>query len=384
MFFQGFSVAPMLMLKQLLKIGGRYGWLSCILWVLFIGAAQAAVELRVAVKNGTQPLKIGSSTHAIVKDSNGNVVGEIQRMDAYTAQVNGGGVALDNLRSGNLWIEPQEDGFIWIGDRWYRGRTRLVRNGDNLMAVNYVNLEDYLYSVVGAEAVPSWPAEALKAQAVAARTYALYKRGNSATGLYDLDTTTATQVYKGLESEYNTTHQAVNATQGQVMTYNGQVILAAFHASSGGHTENVENIWSNRLPYLRGVIDYDQSAPVYQWSKVVPVTQLSTKIKGVGTVRSLVPTRKTPQGRIVTMKVIGDRGTKIVSGSDLRKALNLRSTLFDISENGGNFQIYGKGFGHGVGLSQWGAYGLAQQGANYQRILSHYYQNASLASVQVQ
>ncbi|MEC4893570.1 MAG: SpoIID/LytB domain-containing protein [Oscillatoria sp. PMC 1051.18] len=358
----------------------RYWWLSFLFWLLLVLPGQA-VELRIAIKDTPSQLKIGSSTTAIVKNSAGQKVGEIAAMSAFLAQPEGGGVALGNWRSGQLWVEPSGDGYIWIGDRWYRGAVHLVRNGNKLLAIDRVDLEEYLYSVVGAEAIPTWHLEALKAQAVAARTYALYKRAESKSNLYDLDTTTATQVYKGLESEYSSTHQAVNATAGEILTYNGQIILAVFHSSSGGHTENVEDIWSNPLPYLRGVLDYDQGAPVYQWTKSFSASELGEKLGGVGTVKAIAAERTTPRGRVVTMKVVGDRATKILSGSEIRQALGLRSTLFTVSSNGSNFQISGRGFGHGVGLSQWGAKNLAQQGLGYQQILSHYYQNTILAKL---
>ena len=187
---------------------------------------------------------------------------------------------------------------------------------------------------------------------------------------------------KGLSSEYLSTHEAVDDTRGQVMSYSGQAILAAFHSSSGGHTENVEDVWSSPLPYLRGVVDYDQYAPVFQWQKTVSGSQLGRLIGGVGTVRSMTAEKTTPRGRIITMKVVGTAGTKRVSGAQLRKALSLRSTLFTVIPNGGNFEIYGRGFGHGIGLSQWGSQYLAQQGVNYQQILAHYYQNAQLAQIE--
>jgi stage II sporulation protein D len=196
-----------------------------------------------------------------------------------------------------------------------------------------------------------------------------------------MDPTQQDQVYKGLNSEYTTTHAAVQSTRGQVMTYNSQPILAVFHSSSGGHTENVEDVWMSKLPYLRGVVDYDQSAPVFQWSKSVSASQMGN-MWGVGNVRQLVPQKLTPQGRVVSMRVVGDRGSATVSGDRLRSSLALRSTLFTATASGGQIQIYGRGFGHGIGMSQWGAYGLASQGVNYQQILSHYYQNARLSLVQ--
>ncbi|MBD1806915.1 SpoIID/LytB domain-containing protein [Microcoleus sp. FACHB-SPT15] len=376
-----FSVSLMSLLKQMILLGGRHWWLSFLLWIVLVGPAQAAMELRVAIKDGVSRVQVGSSTNAVVRDSAGQPVGELEAMNAFSAQGGGGNVALGQWRSRSLWVEPAGDGYVWIGDRWYRGRTQLVPTSKGLTAVNHVNLEHYLYSVLGAEMSPSWPLEALKAQAVAARSFALHKR-SSGTSAYDVTNTTSSQVYKGIETEAQSTHQAVNATAGQVMTYGGKVILAAFHSSSGGHTENVEDIWTQPLPYLRGVADYDMGAPVFQWTKSFSQGEMSRLISGVGNVVSMTPERNTPRGRVVTMKVQGDRGTKRVSGNDLRSALGLRSTLFAVSSTGSGFQIDGRGYGHGLGLSQWGAHNLAAQGTNYQQILGHYYQSATLAQLQ--
>ncbi|MEM9275038.1 MAG: SpoIID/LytB domain-containing protein [Cyanobacteria bacterium P01_F01_bin.143] len=366
--------------KQLALTNKTHWLLSLLLWVIFVLPAQA-IDLRVAIKKDTQNIKIGSSTSAIVKDQTGRTIGELSPMSAISAQSSSGKVSLEKLQGGTITVEPTGNGYVWIGDRWYRGKVQLVNNGNQLTAINHVDLEHYLYSVVGAEAVSSWPIEALKAQAVAARSYALYKRKTQSNSLYDLDTTQKTQVYKGLDTEYLTTHEAVNSTAGQIMTYNGNVILAAFHSSSGGHTENVEDIWTSPLPYLRGVVDYDHQSPVFEWNKTFSIGQLANLIGGVGKVKTMIPEKTTPQGRVVTMKVVGDRGTQKISGKKLRKILDLRSTLFRVNTQGSEVQVYGRGFGHGLGLSQWGAYYLAKQGINYHQILVHYYQNTTLSQV---
>ena len=357
-----------------------YSWLfSFFVWLALILPAQA-IELRVAIKKNVDRVKVGSSTAAIVKDNAGRKLGEINPMAALSAQSQGNEITLDRLKGREIIVEPQGDGYVWIGDRWYRGKTHLILRGNSITAINKVDLEQYLYSVVGAEAVSTWPIEALKAQAVAARSYALYKRKSSNSSLYDVDTTVGTQVYKGLDTEYTTTHQAVNSTAGQIMTYNNNVILAAFHSSSGGHTENVEDIWVNPLPYLRGVVDYDHESPVFEWRKNFSFSEFSNLLGiGIGNIKALVPQRLTPRGRIVTMKIVGDRGSTEISGKKIRKQLALRSTLFRINTQNNGIEVQGRGFGHGLGLSQWEAYHLAKQGVQYNQILGHYYQNASLS-----
>ncbi|MEC4805437.1 MAG: SpoIID/LytB domain-containing protein [Jaaginema sp. PMC 1079.18] len=353
--------------------------LILILWLLFSNAAQAAFNLRIAINKSTSQITIGSSTPATLRDNSGQVVGQIHGGSAYQVVSRQNQVVVGNAQARQLWVEPQGEGFVWIGDRWYRGDVQLVAQGSRLSAINHVDLEDYLYSVVGAEAIASWPLEALKAQAVAARSYALHERSQSRSSLYDLDTTTFTQVYKGLASEASSTHQAVQATTGEVIVYNRQAILAAFHSSSGGHTENAEDVWTSPLPYLRGVVDYDRQAPVYQWSKSYTAKELSRLIGGVGTIQSCIPERTTPHGRIITMRIVGSGGTTRLSGAQIRSALGLRSRLFTITPSGNGFIVQGRGFGHGVGMSQWGAQSLASRGWDYRQILGHYYRNAALS-----
>ena len=373
---------------------GRLGWLTALLVLSATAPAQAALQLRVAIEDGVSQVQVGTSSAAVVRDAAGRQVGQLKAMDGLVAGSQGGQVTLGGLKSGQLWVEPQAGGYVWIGDRWYRGRALLSPKGGGVLAVNYVDLDEYLYSVVGSEMPTNWPLEALKSQAVAARSYALYKRSKVGNAQYDLGDTTRWQVYKGIASETTSTQTAVVQTAGQVLTYNGAIIEAVFHSSSGGHTENVEDVWSSPLPYLRGVADYDQYAPVFQWQETFSAAQMRQRITGVGNILAMTPIALTPNGRVRQMKVVGDAGQRTLSGDELRSALGLRSSLFQVSPSGGagsgakstvpaTFVVQGRGFGHGLGMSQWGAYGLASQGYGYQQILGHYYQNAGLAQIQV-
>lgn len=371
----------MSMLKQLIQLSRRYWWLSLLVWIALIDPA-AALELRVAIKEDAARVNVGSSTAAVVRDDTGQLLGEMPAMIGLDAESVSGTVALGSWQSQQIWIEPREGGYVWIGDRWYRGRTQIVPTPKGLLAVNHVDLEQYLYSVLGAEMSASWPLEALKAQAVAARSYALHQRETSAKGFYDLGNTQTWQVYKGLESEASTTQTAVSSTAGQVMTYKDKIILAVFHSSSGGHTENVENVWSEPLPYLRGVPDYDQGTPSYQWVKSFSRSELSKRL-GTSTIRSLIPERTSEFGRVLAMKVVTDKGTQSITATKMRQVLGLKSTRFSVTATPTGFQFNGNGFGHGIGLSQWGAYNLARQGVNYETILGHYYRGANIAQIEV-
>ena len=358
-------------------------WLSAILWLVLVAPAQAAMQLRVAIEQSASQVKVGSSTQGVVRDYNTNrPLGQIAAMNAFYAQPSEGGVALEQMEAGAMWIEPSGNGYVYIGDRWYRGKTLLIPTAKGLTAVNYVDLEQYLYSVLGGEMNGNWPQEALKAQAVAARTYAIYKQQNEKNPVYDVVNTQASQVYTGVKSEAPGTYAAVNATTGQILTYKNQAILSVFHACSGGHTENVEDVWFEALPYLRGVKDFDQNVSACQWVKTFSPEELNRRISGVGNLVSLNPTL-TPYGSIKTIKVIGDKGTRELRGDAVRNVLGLKSTRFTITEDPLGLRFDGRGWGHGLGMSQWGAYTLAQRGVKYQQILRHYYQGTNLAKIQV-
>jgi stage II sporulation protein D len=357
--------------------------LPLLLWLLICLPA-SALELRVAVEEGERQITVGTSNTGALKDLNGQSLGTTAAGQSLVVEAQGGRVKAGDRSSSAFWVEPSSGGYVFIGDRWYRGRVLVIPGGNGLTAINYVDLEHYLYSVVGSEMPTSWPIEALKAQSVAARSYVLYHRQRSRNPNFDVGSTTAWQVYGGLEQEAASTQTAVEGTRGQVLTYNGQVIEAVFHSASGGHTENVEDIWSQPIPYLRAVQDFDAGSPVYQWGVNFSLQEFGQRVPGIGNLVAAVPVRTTPRGRIVEMRLEGDAGSRVVSGNDLRRALNLRSTLFSVAIAGTQVQISGRGFGHGVGLSQWGAHNLAQQGYTYQQILGHYYQGVQLSQIQAQ
>lgn len=363
----------------------RHWWISVFLWIALVAPAQAAVILRVAIERGVNQVKVGSSTTGIVKDSTGRTLGQLPAMSAFYAQAVPGGVALDKWQSGLFWIEPTGKGFVYIGDRWYRGRTLVVPTEKGLTAVNWVDDQEYLYSVLGGEMDASWPQEALKAQAIAARTYALYEREKQRNNpVYDLgNTPDRWQIYKGVISESPATYKAVDETAGQVLTYKNKIILSVFHACSGGHTENVEDVWGNNLPYLRAVQDYDQNISECNWVKSFSPSEISSKFPEVGTVTAIVPETFSPFRSVKVLKIVGNKGTKVLQGEEVRTALKLKSTRFSVSKGAdGSFVLQGLGFGHALGMSQWGAYNLARQGVNHLQILGHYYKGVALTPIQ--
>jgi stage II sporulation protein D len=389
-------------LQQVMRLVLRYGrkswWMTLLFWLVAIAPARAELELRVAIEQDVGQVKVGGSTEAVLRDGSGQVLARIPAMNAVVAQAESGKVSVNQLQTNQLWVEPtNENGYVFIGEQWYRGRTLVVPTSGGITAVNYVPLEHYLYSVVGAEMPANWSLEALKSQAVAARSYALYQRQHSANTIFDLGDTTTWQVYGGLEKEAPSTRAAVDATKGQVLTYRGQIINAVFHSCAGGHTENVEDVWTNPLPYLRGVPSPDSDFSQCQWDPVTfTASELSDRLGYEGTISS-VSVQRHPHGRVLSLMIEGSAGSLSVEGTDVRDRLGLKSTLFSIdaernqvasagsvSATPTRFRVSGTGNGHGIGLSQYGAYKLAQQNWNYQQILLHYYTGVSLAEIQVQ
>ncbi len=364
-------------------------WGGMLLWLVLVLPAQAAVELRVAIAQNQDAITIGSSTAAVIRNGSGEALYQLPQLQGVSLESDAFEVDLVNngstlAESNAFWLEPADDGFVWIGGKWYRGKVMVTQEGGELVAINYVDLEDYLYSVVGSEMPTSWPQAALQSQAVAARSYALYKRSRSKYPLYDLDATTTYQVYKGIEQEHPNTINAVDTTTDQVVTYNGSVIEAIFHSSSGGGTENASDVWSSDVPYLRSVVDYDQGSPVYSWKETFTLSDFSDKIGGIGRVETVGTAQLTVGGRVASITFAGQNGTKTLRGRDVRSALGLRSTRFniDLNEMTNAVTVTGSGFGHGVGMSQWGARSLAEQGWDYERILKHYYQSTAIARLE--
>ncbi len=295
---------------------------------------------------------------------------------------------------------------VWFGKRRYGGELNLSRNVRSIQVVNIVNVEKYLKSVVGSEMPKSWPIEALRAQAVAARTYALNQLNRKDKKYsYDINSNISNQVYLGVEAETNTTRKAVDSTRSLVLVYQGRLIDAVFHSSSGGQTEPSLDVWGKSRPYLVSVSDYDQNSPSYSWEKRILQKELKNYFPKIGGVNAIRILRKTDTDRIKSVKLYGSKGSLIISGKEIRSLLNLKSTLvkFTILNMNKEESLYstkkllgtssleipkppaiennvllitGSGAGHGVGMSQWGAKGLAERGASFRRILSHFYKGS--------
>lgn len=368
-------------------------------WLCLAFPVQARVLLRVGIAVNKPQVRLGSSAPARLLNAQGQPLAEVPAMQPLQASRIGSAVSLAGQQGERLYLQPTTpDGLVFIDQNWYRGWVELIPGESGVIAINQVGLEDYVSSVVGSEMGHRFPMEALKAQAVASRTYALYHRSRRSQQPFDLGNGVDWQVYKGVAAESNRTQAAARETAGQVLIHQGQLINAVFHSSGGGHTDDAGNVWLESRPYLQGVPDFDHHSPVFSWTVTIPAQQLQQLAGGIGAIRSIEILRSSPWGRAITLRLVGSQGSKDVSGSEFRRALGLRSTMIAISPRGETattasltpiaaaspafFEIQGRGYGHGVGMSQWGAAALASQNYSYQQILSHYYRNTRLAVVE--
>ena len=223
-----------------------------------------------------------------------------------------------------LQIKSSDGRGIWVGKKRYSGKLNLFINDSQVLLVNVLGIEMYLSSVVGSEMPAKWPLEALKAQAIASRTYALKQKGNS---LYDIDSTNKNQVYSGLEARTNKTSRAVNSTRSLVLTYENKLINSLFHSSSAGLTEDSQDVWGNKYPYLSSVKDFDQTNPKLRWERRFSNEKLKKLFPTIGGIRQIEILNITNTGRVKNVKIFGDYGSDQISGVDIRKRMNLKSTL---------------------------------------------------------
>lgn len=344
-------------------------------------AAAAGRAIRVLVARD-YALEITSDATLFVYGADARELGRARERLACRAQ--GGAVACGELRAPVLQVIPARGRVVGVAGRNYRGAVVLRIEAGRLAAVNRVSLEQYLYGVLPREVPHDWPAEALKAQAVAARTYAVSRIERAAGLAYDLEDTVLSQVYGGYDAERPGTNGAVDATRGEIMRYGGQPIVAYFHSHSGGRTEDPAYVWGARLPYLVSKDDpHSLKSGAMRWSAEFSQADIDRKLAAelpVGRFKALRVVRRNGS-RIELVRVEGERRSLQLSANRLRLLLGpakLKSTAFTYTQSRAGLRFEGRGYGHGVGMSQWGAMAMAKGGAGYREILSFYYQGVNI------
>ena len=307
-----------------------------------------------------------------------------------------------------ITFSPQE-GLIRFKGHSYKGTIKVFAENNSLSIVNSLSLEDYLKGVLPLE-MPTGTGnenfEALKAFAICARTYSLNKLGENKS-TFDVYLDTRDQVYGGVESEKEITNKAVDETRDMILTYNSKPAITYYSAACGGHTENVKNVFSANgpdLPYLAGVKDgdvpYCSIAPRFEWEERYTQSVFIDRLKSAGLidnvnfivgdveVASRFESGRVNELRITLKSDVAEDKVVSVYGNNIRSVIRtannkgiLRSNLFDISMDNGDIVIKGKGYGHGVGLCQWGSIYLSQNGWNYKAILNHYFPGTQIGKI---
>ena len=313
----------------------------------------------------------------------------LTRLDPAKAELAKGAIRIgaELFRCGVLDLQPHGDVPVQVDGHAYPGRIRLAVAGDRVAAINIVGAETYLLGVLGSEMPQRWPAESLKAQAVAARTYALYYCQERAGAAWDLQSTVEDQVYRGAQAQSPRIRQVVAATRGQVLLHEGELFPAFFHSTCGGATEAPgKAIAKPEFDFLDGVAcDFCKHSPHYRWRASLTGAEIAEKLAAVDItvgrpITDVIPvTIGGASSRAV--KVVWEGGEDVVPIVDFRRAvgrMRVRSGKFECYRQGERFFFEGRGLGHGAGMCQYGARGMAIAKHTYAQILAHYYKRATL------
>ncbi|HJT21204.1 MAG TPA: SpoIID/LytB domain-containing protein [Nitrospira sp.] len=372
------------------------------LWLAGAVSAEAAQSLRVLLSADVSKLEVQTDSSLWISDLSrqGRAVRSTVRIVPA-----GKGFAVNGVRMKHeqltmrgeqgltlTWAKPKapSNGLVRASEQRLTvpvsGLVHVVRRGDGFLVINQVDLEEYVKGVVPAEVNSAWHSEMLKAQAVAARTYALYQQMLSASREYDVVASVQDQVYRGKQGVDAAVLRAVEETRGLVLTYEGAPIYAAFSSTAAGLTEDAVNVWSKEYPYLKGVeCPFDLASPYYQWTSSFKRDLLEQNLRqqglAVGTITAMTPLMMSRGGRVATLRLVHSEGELVMKGEELRKAVGymvVPSTQFTVESVGPDIVLSGYGAGHAVGMCQWGAKELAELGYPFSTILNYYYPDTEL------
>ena len=360
---------------------------------LFLGSGQALAkeEVRVLVLEDVKTITVSvSGDYTIKLLPSQNIFKKGHGLVYLPIAGSKNGILIDGVAvpTRGIRVEPVLDRDLFLNEYQFRGSLDILKNEkDDLAVVNGLDMESYLYGVLPHEVASWWPLQALKAQSVAARTYARYEMSKRKKYDYDLKSDTSSQVYKGSGREKERTNRAVNQTAGKVLTYEGKLFPTYFHATCGGQTAAAQELWDIELPPLAGgqKCSYCRISPHFDWKSKLPLAAIEQIMiqnkRPVGQILGLEIITQTPSGRAGSIRVKGTTGVFIMAAKDFRIWVggnNLRSTNFTVSIKDDEAIFVGKGWGHGVGLCQWGALGQALLGKSYQEILTYYYPGSKI------
>ena len=353
--------------------------------------AQAIETMRIAMGDAAAEVRLSGRALAFGADAEDGTFTAVSSGRATVKRVNGrltlnGAPVVGDALRFRAGGAPRDAGApgdesIKVAELQVRGDVVVRLNRGALQLVDVLPLEDYLVGVLGSEMPRTFPDEALKAQAIAARTYALYKKLQAYGQPFHMGSSVLSQVYGGLAAEDERTRAAVEATRGMVLTYELAPIEAYFHASCGGRTEAGLEALGRDLPYLTPVDCPCAKLPASRWSLTVSAAELQTALGGGKGEAGLEVASRTATGRVRRLRLGSDRQLDAVTFREKLGYTQVKSLWFDVQRGKGSVTLVGRGYGHGAGLCQWGAKALADQGWDYARILEHYYPGTELQAL---
>jgi len=347
--------------------------------------------IRVLLINDKREAQVAITGCYQITGSLTNVIDQGQGLRKCTLSISDGGINIGNkhYNYSELRIVTQQDGGIELNNVRYRGEIRIVQQLNNKFSViEEIDLESFIAGVLGSEMPQTWNDDALCAQAVTARTYAMYKKKVNRDNVYHLDMLEL--AYRGVANETSRIIKIVQDTKGIVMVYNWNIFPAYFHSTCGGHTEDVHHVFEkDSIPPLSGVeCNYCNNSKHSHWSKDISKSAIEKKlqeanvsISSIRAVRTVNPGAGNHGSRV---EITSANGTKEMNANDFRLLIgpnNLLSTSFQAKSNGKSITFSGRGWGHGVGLCQYGAQAMAQKGFQWTAILRHYYPKIELVRV---
>ncbi len=339
------------------------------------GAVLPDDRIRVALVKGVPSVTIDGEGLLALRD-NGN---PLPLSPPVTVRYVRDGITVDGIVSSRLTFSASSA--VYVNGKPYRGLAEVQAGEKGLLVINDLALEDYLVGLINCEISSAWPIEAVKAQAVIARTYAINRRDARRTASYHLESSVIDQVYDGCAIEDSRARRGVSETAGEVLTHGGAVIQAFYHSNCGGRTEASEHVWGMALPYLKGVdCQYCLNSPSTHWEQKLTLREIEDKLKAAGhRVSGITDIRggaRNSRGRLKHVVMVMPRSELALTGDQFRKAVGygvIKSTNFSVRAANGDVMFSGTGNGHGVGLCQWGAKQRALEGFSYAEILSYYY-----------
>ena len=302
-----------------------------------------------------------------------------------------------------IHVSPKH-GVVMVNKKKYRGSVEVKKINGKIWVINIVDIEDYLKAVVPCEIgkISKNLIEVAKAQAIAARTYASAHINQYQSLGVDLYATIRDQVYKGLSCETELTNLAIDETRGMILMYKRKPIEAKYHSTCGGRTADFNDAWQGKAPpYLKSVkCPYCRNSPHYSWEKILPkkkfflklrngLSKIGTKISNDELINNIKLITNKKSKRTIKFIITTKKDKYVIPGHHLRTVLGdkndpgglLKSNCVTIKTKGSNVIIKGKGFGHGVGMCQFGAIEMARKGKNYKKILKHYYPRTKIKKV---